>query len=93
VDRVPKMITEYSDIRKRRLLVEPVTNAPGNLPRSFRALLTLQNVARNDRTVHCSCEVVSVTEFDIADTHMWVQVSVFKKCVFLSYGYFDNLSC
>jgi hypothetical protein len=72
VDRVPKMITEYSDIRKRRLLVEPVTNAPGNLPRSFPALLTLQNVARNDRTMHCSCEVVSVTESDVADTHTYV---------------------
>ena len=70
MDRVPKMITEYSDIRKRRLLVEPVTNAPGNLPRSFPALLTRQNVARNDRTMHCSCGVGSVTESDDADTHI-----------------------
>ena len=72
MDRVPKMITEYSDIRRRRLLVEPVTNAPGNIPRSFPALLTRQNVARNDRTVHCSCEVVGVTECGVADTHTYV---------------------
>ena len=70
MDRVPRMITEYSDIRKRWLLVKPVTNAPGNLPRSFPALLTRQNVARNERTVHCSCEVGSVTESDDADTHI-----------------------
>ena len=70
MDHVPKMITEYSDIRKRRLLVEPVTNAPGNLPRSFPALLTRQNVGRNDRTVRCSCEVVSVVGSDVADTHV-----------------------
>ena len=70
MDRVAKMITEYTAIRKRRLLVEPVTNAPGNLPRSFPALLTRQNIARSDRTVHCSCDVVSVTEFDVVDTHM-----------------------
>ena len=42
-------------------MVEPVTNAPRNLSRSFPALLTRQNVARNDRTVHCSCEVVSIS--------------------------------
>jgi len=72
VDRVAKMIIEYSDIRKSRLLVEPVTNAPGNLPRSFPALLTRQNVARCDRTKHCSCEVVSITEFDVIDTHTYV---------------------
>ena len=95
MDRVAKMITEYSDIRRRRLLVEPVTNAPGNLPRSFPALLTRQNVARNDRTLLCSWEVVGVTEFDVADTHthMWVQVSVFIKCAFLSDSYVDNLLC
>jgi hypothetical protein len=62
------MITEYSDIRKRRLLVEQVTNAPGNLPRSFSAFLTRQYVARNDRTVPCLCEVVGITDSYDADT-------------------------